>query len=150
MDTKTSANPLQVDFIQTPLGGAIGLTHCPGRRSLDAAGKQWDRDLAQDIKTLKDQDISAVVSLLAQQELQHHGAGNIETLLSQAEIDWHQFPISDFGTPSAEVIQRWAETLPRLLQQLQRWRPCRSPGMKRRYGSNDLMTPSWVLGFGST
>jgi len=147
MTTKNSANPLQVDFIQTPLGGAIGLTHCPGRRSLDATGKQWDRDLAQDITALKDQDITAVVSLLAQQELLHHGAGDIETLLSQAKIDWHQFPISDFGTPSAEVIQRWAETVPQLLQHLQE-------GQKvvihcaAGYGRTGMMTAALLVAMG--
>lgn len=119
MTTENAANSLKVDFIPTPLGGAIGLTHCPGRRSLDATGKQWNRDLATDIAALKNQDIAAVVSLLAQQELVHHGAGDIEALLSQAEIDWHQFPISDFGIPSAEVTMRWAETVPQLLQHLQ-------------------------------
>ena len=147
MPTENPANPLQIDFIQTPLGGAIGLTHCPGRRSLDATGKQWDRNLAQDIAALKDQDIAAVVSLLAKQELLHHGAENMEALLSQSEIDWHQFPISDFGIPSAEVTKRWAEALPQLLQYLQE-------GQKvvihcaAGYGRTGMMTAALLVAMG--
>ena len=118
MTQTNSPNVLHVDFIQTPLGGQIGLTHCLGRCGLDATGKQWNRDLAQDIAALKDLEISFVISLLAQQELQHHGAGNIEAQLKQAQIGWYQFPIADFGTPSLDVTTRWMQTVPSLLQYL--------------------------------
>jgi len=147
MTKKTSPNSLQVDFIQTLLGGQIGLTHCPGRCSLDAAGKQWDRDLAQDVAALKDFKISVVVSLLAQQELQHHGAGDIEVLLSQAQIGWYQFPISDFGTPSVEVTKRWTQTVPYLLQHLKEGKKmlihCAAG-----YGRTGMMTAALLVAMG--
>jgi protein-tyrosine phosphatase len=110
MAQTNSPNFLHIDYVQTPLGGQIGLTHCLGRCSLDAAGKQWSRDLTQDVATLKDLKVSVVVL--------HHGAGNIEALLNQAKIVWYQFPIADFGTPSPEVTTRWLKTVPHLLQHL--------------------------------
>lgn len=146
--TKKNAPPLlHVDFIQTPLGGQIGLTHCPGRSSLDATGKQWNRDLAQDITAIKDHNIAVVVSLLARKELEHHGAGAIEELLNQAQIDWRQFPIPDFGTPSTEVAELWAQTVPSLLAHLQK-------GQKvlihcaAGYGRTGMMTAALLVAMG--
>jgi ADP-ribosyl-[dinitrogen reductase] hydrolase len=147
MTLKKPSDALHVDFIQTPLGGAIGLTHCPGRRSLDAKGRQWDRDLASDVAALKQQDITAVVSLLAQEELQQHGAGDIGSLLDQAQMDWLQFPISDYGIPSAEVTRRWTQTVPQLLQYLQE-------GQKvvihcaAGYGRTGMMTAALLVAMG--
>lgn len=110
--------PLQIDFVQSPVGGSIGLTHCPGRQSLDAQGRQWSRDLVQDITSLKRHGTSVLVSLLSHQELQHHGVSNLETHLRSTEIEWLQFPIIDFGVPNTEVRKHWEESLPRLLQYL--------------------------------
>jgi ADP-ribosyl-[dinitrogen reductase] hydrolase len=149
-NTMTKTNTphfLHVDFIETPFGGQIGLTHCPGRSSLDAAGKQWDRDLAQDVTAIKDHNIAVVVSLLAHKELQHHGAGDIEALLNQAQIDWRQFPITDFGIPSADVTKRWSQTVPSLLAHLQK-------GQKvlihcaAGYGRTGMMTAALLVAMG--
>jgi ADP-ribosyl-[dinitrogen reductase] hydrolase len=147
MTKKNGSDFLHVDFIQTPLVGQIGLTHCPGRSSLDAAGKQWNRDLAQDVAAIKHHNIAVVISLLSQEELRHHGAGDIEELLSKAQIEWCQFPITDFGTPSAEVAEHWAQTMPSLLTHLQK-------GQKilihcaAGYGRTGMMTATLLVAMG--
>lgn len=147
MTNKNAPPFLHIDFIQTPLDGQIGLTHCPGRSSLDAAGKQWGRDLAQDITAIKDHNIAIVVSLLAHEELEHHGAGDIEELLSQAQIEWRQFPISDFGTPSTEVAERWKQAAPSLLAHLQKGHKvlihCAAG-----YGRTGMMTAALLVAMG--
>jgi ADP-ribosyl-[dinitrogen reductase] hydrolase len=147
MTKKNGSDFLHVDFIQTPLGGQIGLTHCPGRSSLDGSGKKWSRDLAQDVAAIKDHNIAVVISLLSQEELKHHGAGDIGELLNQAQIEWRQFPIADFGTPSAEVAERWAQTMPSLLTHLQK-------GQKilihcaAGYGRTGMMTATLLVAMG--
>ena len=147
MNTTDSFTPLEIDFIQRPLGGMIGLTHCPGRSSLDAKGRKWNRNLASDVATLKQNDITAVVSLLAQEELQHHGAGSIQDLLSQARISWLQFPISDFGIPTPEVTRRWTQTVPQLLEYLHGGRKvvihCAAG-----YGRTGMMTAALLVAMG--
>lgn len=147
MSKKNFAKLLEVDYILSPLGGAIGLTHCPGRCSIDNTGKQWNRDLAEDIASLKNQNITAVVSLLGSEELVYHGAQGIKSLLTQARIKWYQFPIPDFGVPSSETMKLWLEALPQLLKHMQE-------GQKvvvhcaAGYGRTGMMTAALLIAMG--
>lgn len=147
MILKKSPDELHVDFVQTPLGGAIGLTHCPGRRSLDAKGRQWDRDLESDVAALKSQDIVAVVSLLAQEELRQHGAGDIGSFVKQAKMAWLQFPISDYGIPTVQVTESWMMAVPQLLKYLEKGQRvvihCAAG-----YGRTGMMTATLLVAMG--
>lgn len=118
MTRRESPSALVIDYLNTPLGGVIGLSQCPGRSSLDLTGKRWNNDLDTDIQAIRNAGFSMVVSLLSAQELLHHGAGEIEKKLHEAGIIWHQFPIADFGIPSATTIAAWELSLPKILDEL--------------------------------
>lgn len=111
-------NPLNIDFVFPQSGGAIGLTHCPGRNSVDSAGKKWDRNLDDDLKTISNERIDLVISLLGDEELHHHGSRSISAKLEALQIEWLQFPIRDFQTPSPDVTESWRRNLPELVRRL--------------------------------
>lgn len=118
MTQREPPKALVIDYLNTPLGGIIGLSQCPGRSSLDLTGKRWNNDLDTDIQAIKDAGFSMVVSLLSAQELLHHGASEIKKKLHEVGIIWHQFPIADFGIPNAATKAAWELSLPRILDEL--------------------------------
>ena len=115
---ENSVEALSIDYITTLHGGAIGMSQCPGRSSLDITGKRWQNDLDTDIQAIKDAGFSTVISLLSHQELTHHGAGEIEKKLLEVGINWLQFSIDDYDIPHAITNHAWQSPLPRLLAQL--------------------------------
>lgn len=119
MNTSDACSPpLRVDCVLTPLGGKLLLSHCPGRSSVDSTGKQWSRCLEDDIRVIKEMGISAVISLLGNAELLHHGAQDLSQALRDYDIDWYQFPIKDFSIPEPLVLEKVRESLPEILARL--------------------------------
>lgn len=110
--------PLKIDFVHPAFGGAIGMTHCPGRNSVDARGVQWSRNLAEDIASIADHGIRLVVSLLDDAELTRHGAQALPAGLAARGIAWLQIPIEDYQPPGADTEARWNAALPDLLRRL--------------------------------
>ncbi len=119
MSINQEYDQLKIDRIETPLGGTIGLSQCPGRTSVDITGKRWNHDLDHDIETIKQSGFRTVISLLSETELKHHGAGEIRKKLNEAGINWYQFPIADFDIPTAEVKQTLECSIPKLLSELE-------------------------------
>lgn len=114
------SGPLHIDFVQTPVGGEIGLTHCPGRNTIDRMGRQWQRDLRSDLDTIDAVGIKTLVTLLDEHELSILGAGNLPVLVQHYPMRWIQFPIVDFGVPADRDLSEWRQTVLQLQAQLQR------------------------------
>jgi hypothetical protein len=53
---KTSQNdPLRIDSVRVnDLGGAIGMTLCPGKKISSSVSGEWDRDLDSDLAAIAD------------------------------------------------------------------------------------------------
>jgi len=109
---------LQIDYLETPLGGRIGMTHCLGRNTIDGQGRQWQRVLVDDIQTVSHANIHTVISLITLSELKKLGGAELPELLKQHQINWLQIPIEDFGTPDQETLEAWRAHVPTLLQLL--------------------------------
>src|SRR5437867_8162559 len=58
-----------IDSVQTPPGGCIGLTPCPGSARFPSARESWQRDLGADFDVIAEWGASAVVSLVQAAEL---------------------------------------------------------------------------------
>jgi protein-tyrosine phosphatase len=117
-DDPAAGSPLRIDFVDPPVGGAIGMTHCPGRRSIDDRGRTWDRDLERDLRAIAAARIDVVVTLLGDEELRRHGAEALADRLASAGIRWLQLPIRDFGVPDPTVANEWRAQLPKLVDGL--------------------------------
>src|SRR5438876_10461561 len=58
-----------IDSVQTPPGGCIGLTPCPGSARFPSARESWQRDLGADFDVIAEWGASAVVSLVQAAQL---------------------------------------------------------------------------------
>lgn len=100
---------LQIDYLATPLGGRIAMTHCPGRNTIDGRGRQWQRALSDDLAAIHTANISTVVSLISLPEMQKLGVSDLPTQVTQHKLQWLQLPIQDFGTPDLEALEKWKQ-----------------------------------------
>jgi ADP-ribosyl-[dinitrogen reductase] hydrolase len=111
--SKTSrSHPLRIDSVAVgSSGGRIGLTFCPGKKQTDALSGVWDRKLDDDMKTIKAFGAVALVTLMADSELQslrvppHH----IREKASELGVEWYQLPIPDAGIPDQSFEDLWAD-----------------------------------------
>lgn len=122
MTTQFSAlsGPLHIDYLVTPLGGKIALTHCPGRNTIDARGRQWQRILDDDLTTIRSSNISTVVSLISLSEMKKLGVPDLPTLVVQHKLQWLQLAIEDFGTPDLNALESWTQIKENVLAALNR------------------------------
>lgn len=103
------SGPLHIDSIELPGGGRIGLTHCPGRRGADGAGRAWQRDLAADLAAIEAWQASVVVSLIEPREFVKLGVPDLAARMQAQPFDWHHVPIPDMQPPGAEAMAAWRE-----------------------------------------
>lgn len=95
---------LRIDYLTYPLtnNGKIGLTILPGR-------KDRDRILSDDIQTMKDSGITAVVCLLTDDEFTGYGVKDLKKKYKKAGFKVDYFPIKDQGIPTLKDIQKAAD-----------------------------------------
>ena len=96
--------PLHIDVLALPSGGRIGMTHCPGRCTVDARGRAWRRRLDEDVRAIRQAGFARVFTLLDLAELERLGAADLESMLAAAGIEATSCPIMDFGVPDAACL----------------------------------------------
>src|SRR2546427_7180411 len=69
MTGQDPAERYMIDSVETPPGGCIGLTPCPGSVRFPSARESWQRDLGADFDVIAEWGASAVVSLVQAAEL---------------------------------------------------------------------------------
>ena len=99
-------------------GGAIGVTFAPGKRQASAMTGIWERDLDDDLTTIRQWGASDLITLIEPQEfIELH----IEELPQRAALHglrWHGLPITDGAAPDDRFLVPWKALLPTLLQRL--------------------------------
>ena len=85
--------------------GCLGLTLCPGKKD---ASRQWDRDLAADVKAIRDWGASTVVSLIEDHEFDLLGIPGLEQAVVAHSMRWMHLPIRDVSVPDQRFEQAWA------------------------------------------
>lgn len=86
--------------------GEIALSRMPGSIT----------SIEDDIAEILALDCACVLTLAPEQELTRHGVAQLPTMLKRAGIQWHHFPIEDYGTPAASQMEKWRD-LSQCLQQ---------------------------------
>ena len=109
---------IHIDSVATPIGGAIGLTHCPGRRGLDSTGYHWQRDLDQDLASIEVWRPAVVVTLLETGEFSRYGVKDLADAMQRRNFTWHHAPIKDMATPDATTMRAWDQAEPDVLRAL--------------------------------
>ena len=111
MERTSLTHPLRIDAVETPGGGRIGLTVCPGKkRPIAAAGA---RDLDLDLKAIRAWGTQALVSLIEPDEYSALGVEELP-LRARALLTHYALPMPDYGLPDAEWEERWLAEGPRI------------------------------------
>ncbi|HRD75627.1 MAG TPA: cyclin-dependent kinase inhibitor 3 family protein [Hyphomicrobiaceae bacterium] len=109
--------PLRIDEVRVPMGGVIGLCHCPGRND---GTRAWDRDIAQDLKAIEDWGASHLVSLVQTREFARLGVPDLPERARASAFAWHHVPIRDLDVPGSEAARQWPATETAIVETLRR------------------------------
>ncbi|MGJ4732380.1 dual specificity protein phosphatase family protein [Leptospira levettii] len=91
----------------------IGLTILPGR-------KDRGRDLLDDLRTIKEENITHILSLITEQEYNQYGVNEIKTEIPKYGIEQKQISILDQKVPSMEQMKDIVNWMDRILSQDQK------------------------------
>lgn len=127
MDKETHAciatSALTIDTITLANGAMLGMSHCPGRSGVDGSGRQWARDLAQDLASIQAWGASTVLSLIETHEFSRLGVPGFAQTIGQTPLRWLHLPITDMQTPGEATRTAWqvhSHTLTQALAQGER------------------------------
>ena len=108
MKPRTSTtHPLRIAALDTPAGGRIGMTFCPGKCDPAAMTGPWDRDLGIDLTAIVDWGASALVTLMEAHELAQLGVSDIGRHVESSGLAWFHLPIRDVSIPDAAFEATW-------------------------------------------
>ena len=113
MTIKTSKNcPLQIGELQVDTGqGFLGLTLCPGKKDL---GRHWDRDLDEDLQSIKKWGATTVVTLIEEHEFSMLHVETLGHAVGALCMDWIHLPIVDVSVPDKRFEVGWITVGPKL------------------------------------
>lgn len=101
-------SPLVIASVEVPDSqGLIGMTICPGKQQQNALSGQFQRDLALDLDLIKSWGASAVVSLMADEELASLHVEELGNEVEARDMLWFQLPILDQAMPDEMFERRW-------------------------------------------
>ena len=117
MKIRNSQNsPLQIaEVLLEPGQGVLGLTLCPGKKD---PGRQWDRDLAEDLRVIKGWGATVIVTLLEPHEFAMLAVEALGRDAFALGMDWLHLPILDVSVPDQRFEDGWALAGTRLHQRL--------------------------------
>jgi ADP-ribosyl-[dinitrogen reductase] hydrolase len=96
----------------------LGMSHCPGRRGVDSAGRAWARALDADLDTIQAWGANAVLSLVEPHEFARLGVPDFAQAISDTPLQWWRIPITDMATPGVATVAAWRTQGPALLHAL--------------------------------
>jgi Cyclin-dependent kinase inhibitor 3 (CDKN3) len=106
--TKTSkSHPLQIDAVEVPGGGEIGMTLCPGRRDRLSLNGAWERDLEADLDVVGAWGPTLLVTLVEEHEFKRLGVPTFRAAVLGRGLEWRHLPIPDAGVPDAAFEDAW-------------------------------------------
>ncbi len=101
-------HPLQIDSVVVPqTGGLIGMTICPGMVQGGPSERAWDRDLDLDLAAIKAWGATALVTLIADYELEILSVAELPPKVQALGMEWHQLPIMNRDAPYEEFEENW-------------------------------------------
>jgi ADP-ribosyl-[dinitrogen reductase] hydrolase len=103
----SKTHPLRIDTVETPPGGVIGMTFCPGKKQQYSHSGHWDRDLATDLAAVRNWGAEAVVTLMEPEELAWVGVDRLGDAVEALGLDWYHLPIRDAHPPGQRLENRW-------------------------------------------
>lgn len=117
MTSKNSENsPLHIAEVRLEHGGgSLGLTICPGKKD---AGRNWNRDLSQDLQVIRAWGATTVLSLIEDHEFRLLGVESLANDVHALGMHWVHLPIVDVSVPDCRFEDAWACDGPELHDRL--------------------------------
>ncbi|MCP8939998.1 ADP-ribosylglycohydrolase family protein [Alsobacter sp. SYSU M60028] len=111
----SETHPLQIAEVRPAPGhGLIGVTFAPGKHQADGHTGAWARDLGRDLDAVAAWNAAAVVTLVEAHELRDLRIAALGPEVRRRNMEWHHWPIADFGVPSAAFEAGWPDWSARL------------------------------------
>lgn len=105
-------SPLKIAEVPVgPTPGVLGLTICPGKKD---PPRNWDRDLMEDLRVIRDWGASTVVTLIEGHEFRLLGVEALGTEVERRGMAWVHLPIRDVDVPDQRFERAWGDTGPAL------------------------------------
>lgn len=119
-DVRTSSSDsLRIDETTVnAVGGRIGITFCPGKRSRSAGSYCWNRDLEADLSTIADWGAKAVLTLIEDHEFEMLCVPDLGARVTAHGMEWIHLPITDARAPDARFEKGWRVSRGRVLGHL--------------------------------
>lgn len=108
MPRTSLSHPLHIDSVAVPQGGGlIGITICPGMSQGGPSERAWDRGLDQDLAAIKAWGATALVTLIADYELEILSVSDLPQKVQAIGLEWHQLPIMNRDAPYEAFEENW-------------------------------------------
>lgn len=106
--------PLMIDTIAVPgINGAIGISSCPGMKTLSTVDLYDDR-IVNDLESVRKWGASVVVTLAELRELSLLGVADLPDRALSMGLLWLHLPIRSMGLPDEMFEENWRWIGPRL------------------------------------
>lgn len=106
--------PLMIDTITVPgYSGAIGISSCPGMKTLSTVDLYDDR-IINDLESIRKWGATVIVTLLELRELALHGVSDLPDKALSLNLLWLHLPIRNMGLPDEMFEENWRWMGPRL------------------------------------
>ena len=104
----STSNPLRIAEITAGTAdGRIGITFAPGKQQPDGLTAAHQRDLGADLDVIAAWNAAAVVTLVEAHELDSLGITLLGTEVRRRHMQWHHWPIQDYGVPDGTFEAAW-------------------------------------------
>lgn len=104
----STSNPLRIAEITVgSAGGQIGITFAPGKHQPNGLTGAHRRDLGADLDAVAAWNAAAVITLVEPRELDSLGIVALGTEVRRRHMQWHHWPIQDYGVPDAAFEAAW-------------------------------------------
>ena len=102
----SKTHPLIINEIPC-LHGTIGMTFCPGKKQTTSLTGGWNRNIHDDIKTIKEWNADIVITLLETHEFDELKVPHFKTDILNACKKWYHLPIRDKSIPCLDWLSVW-------------------------------------------
>lgn len=104
----STSNPLRIaELPVSAADGRIGITVAPGKHQPGGLTGAHRRDLGADLDAIAAWNTAVVVTLVEQHELDSLGIAGLGMEVQRRHMQWHHWPIQDYGVPDATFEEAW-------------------------------------------
>jgi len=104
----SQSHPLQIKAVGPGDGfGRIGITLCPGKKDPHGLTGAWNRDLGLDLDVIQRWGVTAVISLITDEEIDYLQVRGLREAVEERHMEWWHLSIPDVSPPGPDFERDW-------------------------------------------